>query len=202
MADIFKGSATAGIQSNDKIRLTVQGLESEDIWLEEIQGTVKPEFEIMYTFDKTIFINTFLQKLSSFVIAGRVSLESCSGGNKKPAYIPFYKKYNIVNSKTPIKMTFDGLTIKGWVTEAKIGPARNIAKESIEEHNFTLTFLGLLMNTLSTEDTQAEGLDSISGAFDSVADALSGSFDGVSGSGVRDALSNARTSITSSLRGG
>jgi hypothetical protein len=145
MADIFGKTAMAGIPDSKPVRLVIEGLAPEEnLFLTNIAGNVAPNFQIMYSFGRDIFLNAFTQRLSVFKITGIYVSSSCEGdtsGRGEPVFLSFYRKNNIVSSKGAIKITFNGITITGFLIMLEV---ENYNKEGIDGHNFSLQFLGMI----------------------------------------------------------
>ena len=125
--------------ANKKVRLVIDGLESEDIWFTDISGQVQPNFQILYSLGVKAFINAFSNRLGTFSITGIYVPDTCSdSGSGTPPFISFYKKVQITQ-KEPAKISYDGISIKGWATQMNL---KSYSQNNIDGHEFTIQFLG------------------------------------------------------------
>jgi hypothetical protein len=177
--ELWRDTQVASINDNRPVRMTVSGLNNEELWLTGLRGSVEPNFQLMYSFGNSAFINAFNQRLSQFQISGIFVAATCDGGQRsEPAFVDFYKKRNIVSSEDPTKITFDGITITGWFTSMNIGDVTN---EGIQGHLFTLGFLGRLRKAGDNADGGGEelGINTVDGTFSSISSSLSSGAAGV-----------------------
>ena len=130
------------VELNDtakKVRLTVDGLETEDIWLTDVAGQVQPNYQILYSLGVRAFINAFNNRLGQFSITGIYIPDGCQEtGGGTPPFIEFYKKVQITQS-TPAKISYDGISIQGWATQMNL---KSYSQNNIDGHEFTIQFLG------------------------------------------------------------
>ncbi len=137
--NLFDKTDITQISDGKKIRLTVDGLESEDIWLISIAGQVSPNYQILYSLGAKVFINAFSNRLGKFSLNGIYIPETCEGGaGGIPPFIQFYKDVQITKKKSTT-ITYDGVSIKGWAVSMTL---RNYSKNNIDGHEFTIEFLG------------------------------------------------------------
>jgi hypothetical protein len=142
MGEIFNETEIIGISDKRKRRLTISGFESEQLWLTDISGMLKPNYQLMYSLGARVFINAFNNKLSMFKLQGIYVPETCSssGNGKTPEFVRFYREKNITQS-SDAKIAFEGISIKGSIVSMEIA---NYSKQGIDGHGFTLSFLGRL----------------------------------------------------------
>jgi hypothetical protein len=172
--------------------MTISGLADEELWLTGLRGSTEPNYQLMYSFGNSAFINSFNQRLSVFQISGIHVSQTCNGSQRgEPAYVPFYKKRNIVSSDAATKITFDGITLTGWFIKLNIGDVTN---EGIDGHLFSLDFLGRMRKAGDGADRDGGELGS---AFSDVASSISGAFSGISSS-ISSSFGNVASSIGSS----
>ena len=139
MSNLFDRSAITSVSDDKKIRLVIEGLESEDTWLTDISGDVAPNFQLLYSLGTKAYINAFNNRLGTFMLAGIYVPATCdTEGGDVPAFIKFYKQVQITQ-KTATKMAFNGITIEGWAVKLGI---KNYNQNSIDGHAFTIQFLG------------------------------------------------------------
>jgi len=125
--------------TSKKIRITVDGLETADIWLTDVSGQVTPNYQILYSLGVTAFINAFNNRLGQFSITGIYIPTSCvSEGGGTPPFIDFYKQVQITQ-KQPAKISYDGISIQGWATQMNL---KSYSQNNIDGHEFTIQFLG------------------------------------------------------------
>ena len=72
MADqsLFKRTQLASLADEKPVRLTIDQLDDDRLWLTQISGGIKPNFQLMYAMSGQKFINTFQQRLSVWPIKG------------------------------------------------------------------------------------------------------------------------------------
>jgi len=125
--------------TNKKVRLTVDGLETADIWLTDVSGQVTPNYQILYSLGVKAFINAFNNRLGQFTITGIYIPDMClNSGGGTPPFIDFYKKVQITQ-KTPAKISYDGISIQGWAIQMNL---KSYSQNNIDGHEFTIQFLG------------------------------------------------------------
>lgn len=161
MADaLFQRTQLASLADEKPVRLTIDGLDDDALWLTSLRGEVKPNFQLMYAIDGGKFINTFRQRLSLWPIQGVYALADCGGpidAVGEPPFLRFYNKHNISRAATNVRITFSGIVIIGYLVQLAIGEYQ---QEIIDGYKFNLTFLG------AVEGTETEGSAS-SGSTDS-----------------------------------
>ena len=137
---LFDKTDVVALNDSKKIRLVIDGLESEDIWLTTISGQVSPNFQILYSLGVKAFVNAFNNRLGKFNITGIYIPDTCEGVAQggPPPFIQFYKQVQITQKK-PAKITYDGISIKGWAIAMNL---KNYSQNSIDGHEFTIEFLG------------------------------------------------------------
>ena len=151
----YNRTFTKGLADDKPIRLVVEGLPGELIWLTAIGGGVSPNYQIMYSIGARAFINTFNQKLSMWTISGLYIPGTCEGAqdpDRQPPFVTFYNERNIVNSDEPIRITFNNIVITGFLVNLEI---QQYDQEGIDGHRFTLKFLGKMNNI----DDRTESFD-------------------------------------------
>jgi hypothetical protein len=140
MSELFE--KTQIVQLNDvkkKIRLVVDGLEEENLWLTNVTGQVAPNFQILYSLGVKAYINAFSNRLGQFTLTGIYIPETCEDqGGRTPPFLKFYKEVQITNKK-PAKMSYDKISIKGWAVGLNL---KNYSQNNIDGHEFTISFLG------------------------------------------------------------
>jgi len=142
--DIFGTTAISPFNDPKPVRLTVEGLTDEALFLTSIRGNVTPSYQIMYSIGALRYLNSFSSRMSLFTISGKYVLADCNGpldSNNNPPFMVFYKKRNINNSDAAIKITFNGIVITGFLVKLAIG---NYNQEGIDGYDFQLDFLGII----------------------------------------------------------
>jgi len=152
---VFKQTQVASIDDPKPARLTVEGLTGEELWLTEIKGDVSPNFQLMHAVGKGAYLNAFNQRLSPFEITGVYVASSCDGSAPagEPEFLKFYKERNIVASPDPLRLTYNGITITGFLTRLVLG---KYSQDKIDGHKFTLKFLGVI-DTLADQTFEFGG---------------------------------------------
>jgi hypothetical protein len=137
---LFENTDVTDLNDVKRIRLVIDGLESEDIWMTSISGQVSPNYQILYSLGAQVFINAFNNRLGQFKITGIYVPEGCQGEAQggTPPFIDFYKKVQITHQE-PAKITYDGISIKGWAIAMTL---KNYSQNNIDGHEFTIEFLG------------------------------------------------------------
>ena len=139
MSEFFNETKVAGgLPGTRPQRLTISGLEGEKLWITKVNGSVSPNFQLMYSMGAKAFVNAFNDRLGKISLTGLYVPENCDGGGGVPPFLAFYKKHNI-NKRTPVKFTFDKINFKGWVVDLQIG---DYQQGGVDGHMFTLSFLG------------------------------------------------------------
>jgi hypothetical protein len=139
MPDLFNETELVQLADGKNVRLVIDGLETEDIWLVSIGGEVQPNFQILYSLGVKAFINAFGNRLGNFQLSGIYINPTCSDeGGEVPPFIKFYNEVQITKKKSTT-MSFNGITIQGWATRMTI---KNYSKQNIDGHEFTIQFLG------------------------------------------------------------
>jgi hypothetical protein len=143
MALLFKGTAVFGLEDVKPVRLTIEDFRNNELlWLTDIKGSTKPNFQLMYSVGKDTFINAFNQRLSVFQISGVHILNNCDGAfnsSGEPPFLSFYKANNIIARTESLKISFENIVVSGFMIELEIS---SYSQEGIDGHRFTLTFLG------------------------------------------------------------
>jgi hypothetical protein len=151
-ASIFKRTQLASLADEKPVRLTIDGLDDDRLWLTKISGGIKPNFQLMYAISGQKYINTFKQRLSIWPIGGVYALADCNGpidAVGEPPFLEFYKKHNISAAATNLKITFSGIVITGYLVELAIG---DYQQEIIDGYQFQLSFLGVIDGTEEEAD--------------------------------------------------
>jgi hypothetical protein len=145
MAFIFGETAVFGIEDPKPARLTIEDFaNNENLWLTDIRGGAKPNYQLMYAVGSDVYLNAFNQRLAQFDIQGIHILNNCAGAFQTtgdPPFLDFYKDNNIIQRTNPLKITFEGIVITGWMVEVAIGA---YSQESVDGHRFGLTFIGTI----------------------------------------------------------
>jgi len=138
---LFQETAVAGVEDVKPARLTVSGLDNEEIWLLDIKGGTTPNYQLMYSVGNEAFLNAFNQRFSIFTLSGVHILATCEGEptQGEPPFLTFYKNNNIVSNATPVSVAYSGLTMSGYMVGLKLG---SYNQEGIDGYQFTLEYLG------------------------------------------------------------
>ena len=145
--DVFGQSRAIGISTESKVRLVVEGFDDETLWLTSFQGDIEPNYQLMYSLGAEVFINTFSDKLSLFKLGGVYVMNLCNqDGTGTPAFMSFYRARNIAVSDEPLRIALNSIVITGFLVMLTIG---KFTQEVVEGHRFTLTFLGMLDQSLA-----------------------------------------------------
>jgi hypothetical protein len=140
---IFKETQVAGIEDVKPVRLTVEGLASEEMWLLDIKGETSPNYQLMYAVGNDAYLNAFNQRFSLFSVSGVHILSTCSaqGASGEPPFLKFYKNNNIVTGSSTTNITYSGITMKGYMVGLALG---SYNQEGIDGYQFTLKYLAKL----------------------------------------------------------
>lgn len=141
---LFPRTQLAALQDDKPVRLTIDKLDDDKLWLTKISGSVKPNFQLMYAIGSDKYINTFSQRLSVWPISGVYALADCNGpidAVGEPPFLKFYKQHNISAAATNLRITFSGIVITGYLVELSIG---DYQQEIIDGYQFNLSFLGAI----------------------------------------------------------
>jgi hypothetical protein len=164
--DLFSKTSVLGVTDDKPARLVIEGLTTEELWINSVKGGVEPNYQLMYSVGDGAFLNAFNQRFSLFMLDGIYIPSQCGtvSSDKEPEFLKFYKKHNIVTSSAaseedigdPIGITFNNITITGWVVKLAIG---SYSKEGIDGHTFSLSFLGKIdgIDQYFTADKPSEG---------------------------------------------
>jgi hypothetical protein len=159
MPPIFKQTEVSSLEDSKPVRLTVEGLTNERLWVTQINGQTVPNFQIMHAIGPEIYVNVFNHRLAPFNLAGIYVTADCEGEveqDGEPPFLTFYKQNNIVQRTTPLRITFNGIVIQGYMVRLNIG---NYSQEGIDGHTFKLEFLGTIdgLQKPVNEDSTALG---------------------------------------------
>jgi hypothetical protein len=159
MPEIFKQTQVSSMEDTKPVRLTVEGLSNERLWITQINGQSVPNFQIMNAIGPEIYVNVFNHRLAPFNLAGIYVTADCDGEveqDGEPPFLTFYKQNNIVQRTESIRITFNGIVIQGYMVRLSIG---NYSQEGIDGHTFKLEFLGTIdgLQKATNEDATALG---------------------------------------------
>jgi len=141
---LFSETQVASLSDTKQARLVIEGLSEEELWITGLDGSVQPNYQLMYAIGAGAYLNAFSQRLSLFQLQGIHVVSTCDSDDtgKEPPFLTFYKENNIVlPDKDPIGITFNSITVTGWVVKMIIG---EYSKDGIDGHTFQIMFLGLI----------------------------------------------------------
>jgi hypothetical protein len=144
MADIFGQTAIVPFANDNKIRLTISGLDNAKIFLTSVDSNVKPNYQLQYSVGAARFINSFNHRLSMLNIEGKYVLANCNGpldASSEPPFMQFYKQNNISTSQNPIKISYSGIVINGFLISLDTGRHN---QEQVDGFGFRMGFLGAI----------------------------------------------------------
>lgn len=151
MADLFETTQLASMQDDKPVRLTIDGLSDEKLWLVKINGGARPNYQLMYAISGEKFLNTFQQRLRIWNIQGVYALADCDGpvdATGEPPFLKFYKEHNISAAAKLLRMAYSGTVIKGYLVELKLG---DFQQEVVDGYQFNLQFLGIIQGLETVE---------------------------------------------------
>jgi hypothetical protein len=134
-----------GSMADDKpARLTIKEFVNAKLFITNITGGAKPNFQLMYSLGDDVFLNTFSERLSIWELRGLHILTDCNGADVpgEPPFLTFYKQYNIKTERT-VSMSFAGITMKGYLVDLQI---KDYNQNGVEGFAFVLQYLALLQN--------------------------------------------------------
>jgi len=163
MAEFFKGTDSVSVESNQPTRLTfspptLPGIAdlSDEFWITSIQGGIEPNYQVLYAFNRNVYVNAFTPRLSVFQLAGvyipsHVDCAKKAGAadssQKDPAFMRMYWEYNIVDANADpenqklLTISFNHIVIRGFLIKVNIG---EYDKANVDGHTFTLDLLGFV----------------------------------------------------------
>jgi len=145
--DVFGTTQLASFADNKPVRLTVDGLVDEKLYLTSIRGEINPNYQLMYTIGRGQYLNSFSHRLSLFTIQGIYVLVDCNGpldNVGEPPFMIFYKKHNINTSSKSVRITFNNIVITGFLVKLSLGNYQQEGRGDVDGHMFTLLFLGAI----------------------------------------------------------
>jgi hypothetical protein len=152
-----------GSMSDDKpARLTIKEFVNAKLFITNLTGGVKPNFQLMYSLGDDVFLNTFSERLSMWELRGLHILTDCAGADVpgEPPFLTFYKQYNIKTEQT-VSMSFAGITMKGYLVDLQI---KDYNQNGVEGFAFVLQYLALLQNLDSADAATAATAATAAGA--------------------------------------
>ena len=145
---LFEKTKLGSINDTKPARLTIKEFQEQPahsrLFVNNISGGAKPNYQLMYSLGDDIFLNTFSERLSMWQLSGLHIFTDCFGNEipGEPPFLTFYKQYNIKTAQT-VSMSFAGITMKGYLVDMNIG---NYNQNGVEGFNFGLKYLAFLQN--------------------------------------------------------
>jgi len=152
MADLALFSKTQlGSISDDKpARLTIQEFSNARLFVTDVNGGAKPNYQLLYTIGDQVFINIFSDRMSVWDLRGVHILTDCAGeeSSGEPPFLTFYRKHNITTGVS-VNMSFAGITLLGFLTELVLS---GYNKEGVDGFAFSLKYLAKLKNLTTSAE--------------------------------------------------
>ena len=177
---LFEKTQLGSINDSKPARLTIKEFQNGRLFVNNVGGGVKPNYQLMYSIGDDIFLNTFSDRLSLWTLRGLHILTDCEGADVpgEPPFLTFYKEYNIKTERT-VSMSFAGITMKGYLVHMTV---QDYNQNGVEGFQFNLQYLALLQNLEK-------------GAAAGAAAGQAGSAAGTSGSGSGSSLSDTQMAV-------
>jgi len=166
--DVFGTTQLASFADDKPVRLTVDGLKDEKLYLTSIRGEVNPNYQLMYTVGRGIYLNSFEHRLSLFTIQGIYVLVNCNGpldNRGEPPFMLFYKRHNINTSSKAVRITFNNIVITGFLVKLSLGNYQQEGMGDVDGHMFTLLFLGTIDGLNPPPQTAQAGASTTPGSY-------------------------------------
>jgi len=143
---------TMGAVGDKPQRLTITGFVDDKLFIVNMDGGVRPNFQLMYAIGPGIFLNVFQQRMSLFTLEGLYIMASCEDADteEEPAFFRFYKEHNIVASEEMLTLAFSKITMTGYLVDLKI---KNYNQDNVEGFVWVVQFLGWINNLTSAQAT-------------------------------------------------
>ena len=164
---LFEDYAVGSIAEagNGEALLTIEGFNSDEetLYILAGQGSVDANFQIMYSMGDSIYINSFNQRLVPMDLPGVCVINGCGEGgdglNGEPAFMKFFRTNNIITSQRPLKLSYAGLVLTGYLHKLQLG---SFNKEEMRGFQFTLAFLGYMDNLQLTAESSGSSANNAS----------------------------------------
>jgi len=141
---LFESTELGCVRYEDKgARMAIEGFDrSEDLFITGIRGGEKPNYQLMYSLGVDVYINAFNKRLSVWELNGLFIPSDCEDCGErpgaKPAFIEFYDAHNITVDTDPILITFQTITLEGFLIDLRV---QDYTKEGVEGIVFNLKYL-------------------------------------------------------------
>lgn len=141
---------TMGAVGDKPQRLTITGFVDDKLFITNMDGGVRPNFQLMYAIGPGIFLNVFQQRMSLFTLEGLYIVATCGDADteEEPAFFRFYKEHNIVATEEMLTLAFSKITMTGYLIDLKI---KNYNQDNVEGFVWVLQFLGWINNLTSAQ---------------------------------------------------
>jgi hypothetical protein len=125
-------------------RLAIEGFADPNLFITNLSGGAKPNYQLMYSLGDDVFLNTFSDRLSMWELKGLHIMTDCNGKDLQgePPFLTFYKEYN-VRTEQSVRMTFASIKMNGFLVKLQIN---NFNQTGVEGFSFVLSYLALLEN--------------------------------------------------------
>jgi len=143
MSMIFgKPKAVTTAFSDGEVPMTIQGWESENLYIQSISGSHNPAYQTLASIGSTVYINAFRNSLSTFTLQGLdIFTETCDGStaSKKQAFTQFYLAHKITNEAAqPLVITYRKIVLKGFFGRVVLN---TYTQQNVKGISFQLEFL-------------------------------------------------------------
>lgn len=141
---LFQKTQLGPVADGKPARLTIKEFQHARLFVTNVGGSAKPNYQLMYSLGDSIFLNTFSERLSIWELQGLHIMTDCRGEDipGEPPFLTFYKQYNIKTEKI-VNMSFAGITLKGYLIDMAI---HNYNQNGVEGFQFSLKYLAMLQN--------------------------------------------------------
>jgi len=149
---LFEKTKLGEITDTKPARLTIEEFDDPRLFVTNISGGSKPNYQLMYSLGDDIFLNTFSERLSMWDLQGLHILSDCNGNDVEgdPPFLKFYREYNIKTGLI-VKMSFAGIVMKGFLVDMRI---EDYNQNGVEGFKFYLKYLALLQNLVGAGNTK------------------------------------------------
>jgi len=145
-SDILFGKTGIGALPSvrDLQLLTIEGLHAEDssLFITKAAGELQDNFQVNYSMGDAVYVNAFQRRLVPMELPGVSILHDCGNSDtadSKPAFVRFYEDNSITRATKPVKLTYSGIVLKGYMTGLTLG---TLEMQDVSGFSFVLKFLG------------------------------------------------------------
>ena len=155
---LFEKTQVGKINDSKPARLTIKEFKDDPahgrLWVTQVRGGTKPNYQLMYSLGDDVFLNTFSERMSVWELTGLHILQNCAGEvqDGEPSFLTFYKKHNIKTTKV-VNTSFAGITLKGYLIDMRI---EDYNQEGVEGFKFTLKYLAMMKNLVDAANVPSK----------------------------------------------